>query len=109
MAKTKSKKIPEKFLNGFKPNFKTLRKACKNNNLALVECLDLKTKQKVAMVCAVHWDGKQFNLVPLATMNEGNPYERFSPPNPNGGFFSEEELKTSGDCNHSPCICKGKQ
>ena len=50
-------------------------------------------RQEVAVLCAVNRlpDG-QFEFVPLATMFSGNPYEAVNPPNPAGGFYSQEEV-----------------
>jgi len=63
-----------------KANFNTLCKARDNGDLALMDCRRKADGAKVAMVCAVAWDGETYNFTPLAVMVEGNPYELFDPP-----------------------------
>lgn len=81
-----------RFLNGYKPNFETLKRAALAGDLALMECQDAKTGKKVATIVAVNRtpDG-QFEMAPLAKLFDGNPYEELNPPNPDGGFFSQED------------------
>jgi hypothetical protein len=79
--KTKTKddpepKAPDTFLDGYKHNYATLAKAIKADDFAMIQCLDVVTKQRVAVVCATYTDEQgQINLVPLAKMFDGNPYE----------------------------------
>lgn len=77
---------PKTIVQQLKPNFRTLKEACKDGNLALVECKRKSDGRVVAMVCAMGWDGKEYQMVPLAEMVYGNPYEMYDPPNPEGGF-----------------------
>lgn len=68
-------------------NFETLKRAAEDDNLALMECTDAKTGEKVNVICAVQTsvaeDGVTLNyaFVPLAKqfMNS-NPYEEVLPP-----------------------------
>jgi hypothetical protein len=78
---------------GHKRNFNTLRRAFLEGNAALMECQLVATGQEVAVLCAVNrlQDG-QVQFVPFATMFPGNPYEAVNPPNPDGGFYSQEEV-----------------
>jgi hypothetical protein len=68
------------FLDGYKPNFETLKVAFAREDIALMECQDAKTGEKVAVLCAVGWDGAEYNFVPFARMFDGNPYEQLIPP-----------------------------
>lgn len=65
---------------GYKANFETLNRAADNGHLALVECRDKKTGKPVLAVCAMGWDGNEYQIVPLAKMFDGNPYEELDPP-----------------------------
>lgn len=78
------------FLAGYRPNFETLQQASDNGDLALLECQDKKTLQKVAVIVAVYLDNEGlYNIVPLAKMFDGDPYKELNPPAPGGGFFNE--------------------
>jgi hypothetical protein len=76
---------------GHKQNFNTLRRAFRAGNVALMECQVAATGEAVAVICAANRlpDGS-VEFVPMATMFPGNPYEAVNPPNPNGGFYSQE-------------------
>lgn len=74
------------FLDGYKPNFETLQRAGRCDDLALAECTDVKTGARVAVVCAVQRSGDSVEMVPLAKMFDGDPYEEVLPPLPEGGF-----------------------
>lgn len=78
---------------GHKRNFNTLRQAFRAGQAALMECQVAATGETAAVVCAVNRlpDGV-IELVPFATMFPGNPYEAVNPPNPNGGFHSQEDI-----------------
>jgi hypothetical protein len=76
-------------------NLEALVRAAKNGDLALVECRERSTGKPVAVLCCLDTeeDGETVNIVPFARMFDGNPYEQLDPPNPDGGFYSEEEGK----------------
>lgn len=78
---------------GHQRNFSTLRRAFRAGDAALVECQLVATGEMAAVICAVNRrpDG-HLEFVPLATMFPGNPYQAVNPPNPQGGFFSQEEI-----------------
>jgi hypothetical protein len=78
---------------GQKRNFNTLRRAFRTGDAALVECQSAASGETAAVICAVNRlvDGS-FEFVPVATMFSGNPYAAVNPPNPNGGFFSQEAV-----------------
>lgn len=77
-------KTPKKLRKGDKANFETLRKACKNNDLALLSAIRKNDGANVALVCAMQFvntpTGGEFQPVPVAVMIEGNPYELFEDP-----------------------------
>lgn len=68
-------------LDGHKQNFNTMLDAAKNGDLALVECTDAKTGEIVIAVCIIveHSDGL-IDIMPVAKMFNGNPYEELIPP-----------------------------
>lgn len=74
-------------------NFDQVLKAAKIGQLALVECQESKTGAIVPVICALNFKGKQCQIVPFARLFEGNPYEQLNPPDPNGGFLTEEKEK----------------
>ena len=61
-------------------NFQTLIDAAKADDLALMECVDIATRQPVAVLCAVSRDGGEYVMTPLARQLTGNPYEELAPP-----------------------------
>lgn len=78
---------------GYRQNFNTLRRAFRGGDAALMECQLAASGETAAVICAVNRlaDGS-VEFVPVATMFSGNPYEAVSPPNPNGGFYPQEEV-----------------
>jgi uncharacterized protein DUF6117 len=65
---------------GVKQNFNTLSRAFNEDSVALLECTDNKTGETIPVVCAVHMEGEEYVLTPIAKMFTGNPYEEVSPP-----------------------------
>lgn len=63
-----------------KANFETLKKAFSSGNVALMECTEKITGEKVAVICAVVFDGEEYNFTPFAKFFNGNPYELLIPP-----------------------------
>jgi hypothetical protein len=85
-------------LPGYKQNFETLQEAFCNGDVALMECQLTDTGEPVAVICAANRSpdgGVEF--VPFATLFNGNPYETVNPPNPDGGFFGQDEVWSGGD------------
>lgn len=70
---------------GDKTNFGTLKQAAADGQLALLDCRRKADGAKVALICAVNFDGEEYEMVPLAVMIEGNPYKLFDPPVPGEG------------------------
>jgi hypothetical protein len=66
---------------GAKGNFETLQDAAKRGRLALVECADVGTGEVVSVVCAVvnESDGI-YEMVPVARLFNGNPYDEILSP-----------------------------
>ena len=83
---------------GYQHNFATLRRAFRTGDAALMECQVAATGEPAAVLCAVNRlaDG-DFEFIPFATMFPGNPYEAVNPPNPDGGFYSQEEVHHGPD------------
>ncbi len=83
---------------GHKRNFNTLRRAFRAGDAALMECQLAATEETAAVLCAVNRlpDGG-FEFVPFATMFPGNPYQAVNPPNPDSGFYSQEEVHGGPD------------
>lgn len=65
---------------GHKANFETLKKAFAEGSVCLISCADANTGKTVIALCAVNFDGKEYQMVPLAKMFDGNPYEELLPP-----------------------------
>lgn len=65
---------------GHKANFETLKRASANGDLALMECVDKATGKSVIAICAVSFDGEEYEFTPLAKMFDGNPYKELVPP-----------------------------
>lgn len=60
-------------------NYETLVDAATAGRLALVECTD-KEGNVVPTLCAMNFDGEGVEMVPLASLFTGNPYEQLTPP-----------------------------
>ncbi|CAN7631665.1 MULTISPECIES: DUF6117 family protein [Rhizobium/Agrobacterium group] len=71
-------------------NFRTLLRAAADGNLALMECLDARTREPRYVLCAVGGDGTDRVLTPFGHLADGNPYEAYSPPDPDdpSGFLT---------------------
>lgn len=65
---------------GDRANFDTLKRAALNGDLALVSAIRKADQKPVALVAAMFIEDGQYNIVPLATMAEGDPYELFEDP-----------------------------
>lgn len=71
---------PKPLRKGDKANFKTLLRAAGNQDLALVSAIRKSDREKVALVCAMEFDGTNYLPKPLAVMIEGDPFELFEDP-----------------------------
>lgn len=70
-------------------NFDTLARAFANGDSALVEVQRVADGAIVSAICAVGREGELWTITPFATMIEGDPFDLFRPPNPNGGFGTQ--------------------
>ncbi len=66
-------------LEPFKANFTTLQKAFQNDDVCLVACTDT-TGALVPTICMVNVLDDSIELVPVAKMFTGNPYDEVTPP-----------------------------
>lgn len=69
-------------------NFDTLSRAFSSGHVALVEVRRTADLNPVAAICAISREGDQYGITPFAVMIEGNPFELFDPPSPEGRFAS---------------------
>ena len=75
------KSIPPALADSHRENFKTLRRAANNSDIALVSAIRKADRKPVALVCAMQVnEDKTITPVPLAVMCEGNPFEDFDDP-----------------------------
>jgi hypothetical protein len=58
-----------------KRNFETLKAVFKNDDVALVDCIEKSTGEHVAVLCAMTFDGKEYTMTPFAKFFNGNPFE----------------------------------
>jgi hypothetical protein len=78
---------------GHKQNFQTLVNAFQNGDAALMECQLAATGEDIAVICAANrMPNGDVHFVPFCMMFNGNPYEMVNPPDPEGGFYSQEEV-----------------
>ncbi len=65
----------------YRRNFQELCRAIINGDVALVECQDAETKNPVMTICVMTQNKVgEFNMIPVAKMFDGNPYEQLIPP-----------------------------
>lgn len=63
----------------------TIKRAAAAGDLALAECSDAESGEKVITLCAIHVDQHgQYTVTPLAKLFDGNPYDELKPPSPWG-------------------------
>lgn len=61
--------------------FDVLQQACRNGNLALLSCLDKVTGEPRSVICAVNFDGHEYQMTPLGHMaTTDNPFDAYIPP-----------------------------
>lgn len=74
-----------------KRNWETLTGAFEQGRVGLVEVRERATGLTRAAIAAIGFDGREYSITPFAVMIDGNPFEMFDPPNPDGGFHDLEE------------------
>jgi len=69
-------------LKPYQTNFETLQRAFKAGDVCLVACTDQKTGELVPTICMVnmHPEDREIELVPVAKMFTGNPYDELNSP-----------------------------
>ncbi len=66
---------------GDRANFDTLLRAVRAGDAALIACSTLGSDEPVSVICAVQPTvGGEIELVPLAQLFRGNPYDLLQPP-----------------------------
>ncbi|RWR27391.1 hypothetical protein D2T29_18555 [Sinirhodobacter populi] len=63
-------------------NFNTLLRAAGDGSLALMECLDVATREPRYVLCGVGRAGGDFVFTPFGHLADGNPYDAYLPPDP---------------------------
>lgn len=79
--------IPE----GYKANFNTLLSAATRGRLAVVECRDRVSGKLVQVVCATNYVDGEYEMVPLAKLFDGNPYDEVEPRQAEREFYTIQE------------------
>lgn len=70
-------------------NFDTLSYASDDMATYLLEVKEKETGKIQYAICAVSIVDGEARFTPLAAMIEENPFEKYLPPNPGGGFIGE--------------------
>jgi len=79
------------FLDGYKANFETFKRAFDAGHVALVECKDSRTGEKVAALCAISRDDQgMIDIVPFARLHSIEDLNTLQPPAPGGDFHPPE-------------------
>lgn len=68
-------------------NFDTLCSAFSYGDIALLEVQRRSDSEILAAVCAVGRESGNYVFTPFAILVQGDPYEQFNPPHPDGGFI----------------------
>src|SRR3546814_14108759 len=71
-------------------NFQTLLLAARNDDLALMECLDAETRELRYVLCAVGRDGDDSVFTPFGHLAHGPPFTAYRPPAGSVGFEKHE-------------------
>ena len=61
-------------------NYDTLKRVFMNGNDALIRCKDKASGKNVAVIAAVVMEGSKYNIIPIAKLFDGNPYEELIDP-----------------------------
>jgi hypothetical protein len=64
-------------------NFNTMLRAAASGHLALLECLDAKTRNPRYVIVAINRSGDECEFVPFGHLvSDQNPYDAYLPPDP---------------------------
>ncbi|WP_286170597.1 DUF6117 family protein [Rhizobium sp. AU243] len=79
-------------------NFRTLLRAAADGNLALMECLDARTREPRYVLYAVGRDGTDRVFTPFGHLADGNPFEAYFPPDPKDpqGYLTQTKSSSTG-------------
>ncbi len=69
-------------------NFQTLLRAAAAGDLALMECLDARSREVRYVLCAVGRDGPTFVFTPFGHLAPDDPYDAYLPPAEESGSVS---------------------
>jgi len=64
----------------YRTNFATLVRACKADDLALVECKDAATGEPRYVVCAIALQDGEYEMTPFGHLCRGDPYDDYIDP-----------------------------
>lgn len=81
-------------------NFETLKQAFANGDVCLMDCIERSTGEHVAVICAVHKEGKEYAFTPVARFFNDNPYELLVSPNDPEYVMEGGGNETSTNSNH---------
>lgn len=65
---------------GDKLNLDTIIRAATNGDLAVIRACRRADGQDVTLLAAIHWDGEEYAVTPLAELFDGNPYDLYEDP-----------------------------
>lgn len=71
-------------------NFDTLLRAAASGDLALMECLDARSRKPRYVLCAVGCDREAYLFTPFGHLAPDNAFEPYLPPAEGGGFVEPE-------------------
>ncbi|MHA2085645.1 MAG: DUF6117 family protein [Candidatus Thorarchaeota archaeon] len=61
-------------------NFNTLSKAFEAGDVCIMDCIEKASGEHIAVICAVTFDGTDYQFTPFARFFNGNPYEMLESP-----------------------------
>lgn len=73
---------------GERNNLEVLRRAFKNDDVALMVVRETATMRERVAICAVGIEDGDAVFTPFALTIDGNPFELLEPPNPDGGYYA---------------------
>lgn len=86
--------MPRPNLAAYAPNFNTLARAITDGNAAIVESLDTRTHRRAVIVVALTRNPDDtIQMIPLAQLLDGNPYEYLASPDPDSDGYCAPDGK----------------
>lgn len=71
----------------FREKFRALAEAFPLGDVGLLSCEDSETGAHVAVLATIKEQGSFTEYIPIALMIDGDPYARYRPPKPEGGYY----------------------